>query len=107
MSKRKAKPDWWCKEYEEGKVERKEWSNLMKPITMDELMEAVKSVQAGKAAGPDRLSADMIKYLFWGRREAGVEQPNVTRPGPPDAKRTFEAFLPKRCYESCTVVVQR
>ena len=90
MSDRKAKPDWWCKEYEEGKVERKEWSNLMKPMTMDELMEAVKSVQAGKAAGPDRLSADMIKYLFWGRREAGVEQPNVTRPGPPDAKWTFE-----------------
>src|SRR6476620_8783913 len=40
----------WCKEYEEGKKERKEWSDLMKPMTMDEFVEAVKSVQAGKAA---------------------------------------------------------
>src|SRR3954454_6763410 len=82
MSKRKARPDWWCKEYEEGKVERKEWSDLMKPMNMDELLEAVRSVQAGKAAGPDRLSADMPKYLVWGRTESEVGQPNVTRPGP-------------------------
>src|SRR3954451_11403649 len=27
---------------------------------------------------------------FWGRRESEVGQPNVTRPGPPDAKWNFE-----------------
>ena len=45
-------------------MQRKEWIDLMKPLSMEELVDAVKSVQAGKSAGPDRLSADMIKYLF-------------------------------------------
>jgi hypothetical protein len=106
MSKRKAKPEWWCKEYEDGKMERKEWTDLMKPMSMEELVEAVKSVQAGKSAGPDRLSADMIKYLFWGRRESEAGQPNVTRPGVPHAKWIFEDNpTPNACNESYFVAV--
>jgi len=45
MSKRKAKPSGGAKSNEDGKMERKEWTDLMRPMSMEELVEAVKSVK--------------------------------------------------------------
>ena len=77
MSARDGKPEWWSREYEGKKEERKEWAELMNPVSMQELRDAMKAVEAGKAAGPDRLSADMLKYLFWGSDPCEVPQPEI------------------------------
>ena len=90
MSSREEKPHWWCKEYEDGKAARPEWKELMNPMTMDELVEAVKSTENGKAPGPDRLSVDMIKCLFWGRRESEATPLNIMRTAQSGCKWTWE-----------------
>ena len=49
----------------------------MNPMSMQELLDAVRRIEPGKAAGPDRLSADMMKYLFWGGGGTGRAQPDL------------------------------
>ena len=77
MSSREARPAWWDREYEAKRPERPEWAELMNPMSMQELLDAVRRIEPGKAAGPDRLSADMMKYLFWGGGGTGRAQPDI------------------------------
>jgi hypothetical protein len=74
LSHREAKPPWWHDCYEAKVEEKKEWGDIMGAISMQDLLDAVKRVETGKSPGHDRLSVDMLKYLFWGK-----EGPDMSR----------------------------
>ena len=77
QSDRGQAPAWWSQEYEQGAVEKKEWQDTMRPIQVNELLDEVAAIPAGKAPGHDQLSVDMLKLLFWDEKASAPPPPNI------------------------------
>ena len=78
QSDRGQAPAWWSQEYEQGAVEKKEWQDTMRPIQVNELLDEVAAIPAGKAPGHDQLSVDMLKLLFWDEKASAPPPPNIS-----------------------------
>ena len=59
-------------------MEKKEWQDTMRPIQVNELLDEVAAIPAGKAPGHDQLSVDMLKLLFWDEKASAPPAPNIS-----------------------------